>query len=326
MSATPELSIIIVNWRSAAFLRKCLASIFANTKNLAFETIVVDNASFDGADAVCAEYPLVQYIQSNDNLGFAKANNLGFRHSKGEFVLLLNPDTEVIGDALKTLVECMKARPEVGIVGAKLFNSDMTIQTSCIQAFPTVLNQFLDTEFLRNRFPRSSFWGTWPLFSGQTEPSQIEVVSGACLLIRRSVFEQVGLFTENFFMYAEDVDLCYKVHRAGQKILYEGRAEVVHHGGQSSSKEPQSNFATVMTRESLHAFMAIHRGKTYAALFQVATGVAACFRLLLLFGVYVLTLGQYQRQAVRVAVGKWKGVLRWSLGLETWVHRSARAS
>src|ERR1700749_4816896 len=117
MPATPDLSIIIVNWRSAAFLRKCLPSIFANTKNLAFETIVSDNASFDGADAVCAEYPLVQYIQSNDNLGFAKANNLGFRHSKGEFVLLLKPDTEIIGDALKTLVDCMRARPAVGHVG-----------------------------------------------------------------------------------------------------------------------------------------------------------------------------------------------------------------
>jgi N-acetylglucosaminyl-diphospho-decaprenol L-rhamnosyltransferase len=323
MSPGPDLSIIIVNWRSAAFLRKCLASIFANTKNLSCETIVVDNASFDGADEVCRDYPLVQYIQSNDNLGFAKANNLGFRHSKGEFVLLLNPDTEVIGDALKTLVDCMKSRPRVGIVGAKLFNSDMTIQTSCIQAFPTVLNQFLDTEFLRNRFPRSSFWGTWPLFSGQTEPSQIEVVSGACLLIRRAVFEQVGLFTENFFMYAEDVDLCYKVHRAGHKILYEGRAEVIHHGGQSSSKEPQSNFATVMTRESLHAFMAIHRGKTYAAVFQFAIGVAACLRLLLLFGLFIVTLGRYQPAILRATVKKWLGVLRWSLGLETWVKRTA---
>jgi N-acetylglucosaminyl-diphospho-decaprenol L-rhamnosyltransferase len=326
MSADFDLSIIIVNWRSAAFLRKCLASIFAQPATLSFETIVVDNASFDGADAVCREYPLVQYIQSNDNLGFAKANNLGFRHSKGEFVLLLNPDTEIIGDALKTLVDCMKSRPEVGIVGAKLFNSDLTIQTSCIQSFPTVLNQFLDTEFLRNKFPRSSFWGTWPLFSGQTEPSQIEVVSGACLLIRRTVFEQVGLFTENFFMYAEDVELCYKVHRAGHAILYDGRAEVIHHGGQSSSKEPQSNFATVMTRESLRAFMAMHRGKTYAALFQFAVGVAACFRLLLLFAVFVVTLGKYQPQVVRVAVQKWLGVLRWSLGLETWVNRSARAS
>jgi GT2 family glycosyltransferase len=323
MPAACDLSIIIVNWRSAAFLRKCLASIFAKTRNLSFETIVVDNASFDGADAVCREFPAVQYIQSNDNLGFAKANNLGFRHSTGEFILLLNPDTEIIGDALETLVQCMKARPSAGIVGAKLFNSDLSIQTSCIQAFPTVLNQVFDTEFLRNKFPRSSFWGTWPLFNGQSEPSQIEVVSGACLLIRRSVFEQVGLFTEDFFMYAEDVDLCYKVHAAGHDIYYEGKAEVVHHGGQSSSKEPQSNFATVMTRESLHAFMVIHRGKTYAALFQFAVGAAACFRLLLLITLFVVTLGRYQPAVLRATLKKWLGVLRWSLGLETWVNRSA---
>src|SRR5690348_3920993 len=214
--SNPDLSILIVNWNSVAFLRDCLESIYANTKAIQFEVVVVDNASHDGCEQMLAtEFGSVRFIQSGSNLGFARANNLAFQASSGRNVLFLNPDTEVLGSALERLVRFLDENPRAGIVGPKLLNSDGSIQTSCIRSFPTILNEALDTDLLRRLFPRSRWWGIGPLFENRTAPAAVDAVSGASLMIRRNVFEAAGLFTTSYFMYAEDVDLCFKARRAG---------------------------------------------------------------------------------------------------------------
>ncbi len=317
MASSINVSIIIINWRSADFLRKCLASVYANTRDVEFEIIVVDNASFDGSqEMVEREFPEVCFIQSADNLGFAKANNLGFQRSQGRNLIFLNPDTEVLEGAIQKLSACIDSRPKAGIVGPRLLNTDLSVQTSCIQSYPTLLNQIFDADLLRRLFPKSSLWGTRPLFEIQDGPAHVEVVSGACLVIRREAFEEAGRFNDKFFMYAEDVDLCYEAKRAGWDVYYLGDATVVHHGGRSSGKKSESNFATIMTRKSLYNFLRIRRGKFYASAFRWTMGMAAAGRLLVLGGIMLFTLGRFERDVLPLAIHKWSGVFRWAIGLE----------
>ena len=213
-----DLSIVIVNWNSADYLRQCLRSIHETVKNLNYEVIVIDNASFDGSEAIIKqEFPSVRFIQSNKNLGFARANNEAFKASSGHSILFLNPDTEVLGDAIEILHGQLRRLPRAGAVGPTLLNSDMTMQTSCIQPFPTICNQALDMEVLRGRFPRLKLWGMQALYSDSDIPAVVEVISGACLMVRREVFENIGMFSTDYFMYTEDIDLCYKIRTAGYK-------------------------------------------------------------------------------------------------------------
>jgi len=324
MTQAPDLSIIIINWKSADFLRKCLQSIFANASDLSFEVIVVDNASFDGsAELVEREFPGVRFVQSTENLGFAGANNLGVRSAKGRNVLFLNPDTEVIGTALELMSSFLDATPNAGVVGCKLLNSDFSIQTSCIQAFPTILNQALDAEALRKMFPKARLWGMRPLFEDGSEPTVVEVVSGACLMIRRSVFEETGLFNTDYFMFSEDVDLCFRTKQTGWNTYYVGRAVVIHLGGQSSRSKGEKNFADVLMRESRLTYFRQRRGTIYAAAFRITTGFVALARVVLLGGFLVLTVGKVRADSIRRAFAKWSNILRWSLGSEEFAKHRA---
>jgi hypothetical protein len=317
-----DLSIVIVNWHSAAFVRNCLTSIYENERNLECEILVIDNASFDGCrEIVCREFHEAKFIASTKNLGFAKANNLGASHSTGRNLLFLNPDTEVLGSALKAMVTLLDSRPEVGIVGCKLLNTDRSVQTSCVQSFPTIWNQALDTEYLRTMFPNAALWGTAPLWKDDSSPSPVDAVSGACLMIRRSVFEQVGGFSPNYFMYAEDADLCYNVKQAGWKTYYVSAAEVIHHGGRSSTTQGESQFTAVMMRESLREFMRLRRGRLHAAAYRLTMGLVAVLRLAVLGVLFVLTIGRCQPDRARHALRKWAKVLRWVIGLEGWARQ-----
>src|ERR1022692_3083078 len=262
--SNPDLSIVIVNWRSAAYLQKCLLGIFANGAGLSFEVLVIDNASYDGcAEMIAREFPRVRFLQSAENLGFARANNLAFQHSAGRILLFLNPDTEIAGPALQTMVTSLDSTPDAGIVGPRLLNSDLSVQTSCIQRFPTILNQLLDCEYLRARFPRARIWGMRPLWERSGAVAEVEAISGACLMIRRDAFEQACMFSPRYFMYSEDVDLCYEVRRSGRKVCYANEATVIHHGGRSSSASGESRFASVMARESIYRFLLARRGRGY---------------------------------------------------------------
>ena len=324
MTPQVELSIIIVNWRSAAFLRKCLATIYDNTHGIDFETVVVDNASFDGAaEMVAAEFPSVRFVQSEKNLGFAGANNLGFRNSVGENLLLLNPDTEIIGAAIPAMLSLLRFTPDAGIIGCKLLNSDGTIQTSCVQRFPSILNQALDADYLRLKFPALAIWGTQALSDPTGATARVEVISGACLMIRRHIYDKLGGLSSEYFMYAEDVDLCYRAKQLGWNSYYTGQAEVIHHGGRSSDSATQNNFAAIVMRESLVKFMKNTRGRFYAFGFKMTTGVVALCRWSMLSGAWMLTLGRRDTKSLSMSRAKWGKVFRWSIGLEGWAKKLA---
>jgi GT2 family glycosyltransferase len=315
-----QLSVIIVNWNSRDCLQKCLQSVYANTRGISFEVIVVDSGSFDGCGEMLGrEFPGVKFFQSEKNIGFARANNLGVSHAEGSHLLFLNPDTELIEDSIRVLMERLESLPRAGAVGCKLLNTDRTLQTSCVQAFPTVLNQIFNSEHLRKRFPGWKMWGVSALFARPEKPAVVEFVSGACILTRKKTFEAVGGFTEKYFMYGEDADLCFKIKRAGSDVYYVPETAIVHHGG-GSSKQAKSNFSNVMMSESVYRFLQLNRGQLVATTFRLAMSVMSVVRLFLILISLPFSRGEVVRQG-RESLRKWLFILRWGLGLESWVCR-----
>jgi len=311
-----DLSIIIVNWHSGDYLCQCLASIYAHVANIDFEVIVVDNGPAPGVvNEVRVQYPHAGIICAHENRGFAKANNIGFKRSSGRALLFLNPDTEVLGSAVEIMASELNRNTRAAIIGCKLLNSDGTVQTSCIQSFPTLMNQVLGIEWLRLRWPRLRFWGIAPLFDAPDAPVRVDIVSGACLMIRRDIFEKAGMFSEEYFMYAEDMDLCYKVRRLGFDVCYTGRAMVIHHGGGSSRDRAATRVAAIRQKQAMLMFCAKTRGRVYAACYRMAIGLNAVCRLMLIL-LFCPVKRQSGRQFLSPAFTKWAAVLKWSAGLE----------
>lgn len=316
-----ELSIIIVNWNSKEYLRKCVSSLRVTTRELECEIIVIDSASFDGCDQMLRDdFPEVRFIQSDSNLGFARANNAAFEVSSGRHVVFLNPDTEVVGGALATMVKWLRTLPEAGSVGCRLLNTDGSVQTSCIQSVPTILNQLLDFEFFRLRWPKLGLWGMAPLYTGAKQPSVVEAISGACVMLKREVFERVGRFSVDYFMYAEDIDLSYKITQAGLRNYYLPDAEVVHHGG-GSSATAASNFSTVMMRESVWRFLRKTRGLIYGLGYRACMLVIAVIRLGVLIVVYPILVLRRRGAGWSGSFRKWSAILRWSVFPQAWVRQ-----
>jgi GT2 family glycosyltransferase len=318
------LSIVIVNWNSVQVLRPCLASIFKNAQDLHPEVVVVDNGSFDGSrEMVKNEFPVVHFVQKANNIGFARANNLGFQCCSADTILFLNPDTEITRTAIQSLLACLEDNADAAIAGPKLLNSDGSVQTSCVRSFPTLLNELLDSEFLQVRFPRSRLWGMRVLIDDAASISPVEAVSGACLMIRRKVFNSVGMFSTSYFMYAEDIDLCFKVFRAGWQTCFVKNAIVVHHGGQSTISSSYRGFGDVVMKQSRMDFFRQHKGKLYAVAFRLMMALSALGRLAIVALPILLVPAN---RAFRQTWLKWVSILRWSLGLESWVLELASAN
>ena len=312
------LSIVIVNWNSKELLRKCLHSIRDTCGDIAPQVIVVDGGSFDGCGEMVAHaFPEVEFVQSPDNVGFGRSNNLGFTRVRGEAVLLLNPDTEVTPGAVQRLLSELRRLPRAGIVGPRLLNSDLTLQTS-VHALPRPVRQALDSEALRRVLSRFSWWAP-PSEFAPPQTVRVEAVSGACMLMWSQVFRQVAGFSPDYFMYAEDMDLCLKVHRAGLFMYHVPDAAIVHHSGASSS-EAGSTFSAVMMREALHHYLRVNHGPRSAFSYRVATGLAGIMRMLLM-APGLLLLPAAQRPSRLAALARWRSTVSWSVGLERWVDR-----
>ena len=313
-----DVSILIVNWNSKDFLGPCLRSIERHAAGTGHEVLVIDSGSFDGCgELLAASFPRVRFIQSPANLGFAGANNEAVRQARGSRLLFLNPDTELESQAVSAMVEHLERSPDAGAVGCRLLNGDGSIQACCVQSFPTILGQLLNSELLMRLFPRWSLWGMPTLLEPGRDPARVDVVSGACLMVRRSDFERVGGFSEDYFMYAEDVDLCHKLRQAGFVNYYLPQVTVRHYGGGCTDKAP-SEFAVVMMRDSIWRFLRKSRGPTYAIAYRASIAGAALGRLALLAALALA--GRLLRRPASSGHGagsidKWRALLAWSLGL-----------
>jgi len=227
-----RLSIVTVNTNEWHVLEKCLTSVFDETRNIEFETIVVDNASNDGSrDLIRLKFPQVKVISTASNLGFAAANNCGIRRARGKYVLLLNPDTEIHGGAINRCLEYMDQRTSVGLLGCKLILPGGKIQES-VRSFPTVWNVFCESTFLYLLFPKNEWIAKYHMTFFDYESNRVvDWVCGAFLLIRREVIEKIGLLDEQFYMYTEEVDYCYRAKRAGYLTCFFPTASVYHFWG-----------------------------------------------------------------------------------------------
>jgi N-acetylglucosaminyl-diphospho-decaprenol L-rhamnosyltransferase len=313
-----DLSVIIVNWNSADYLRACLSSLYRETRGISFEVVVVDNASYDGCEKIIREaFPSARLVESAENLGFARANNLACRYSSGEILLFLNPDTELVGNPLPQLVTHLGTHPSVGAVGVRLLNTDGSVQTSCVQAFPTIWNQLLDFDLLRRWFPTWDLWGTRSLFCLDHQPAEVDAISGACFMVKRSVFEEAGLFGEQYFMYADDLDLSYRIKKAGYSIHCLNHCQVIHHGGKSSAKQGNC-FSDVLQRESLGRFFRTTRGRMYSWGYRAATAVIALIRLALVICLMPFRGLGLQGKPAACVLRKWSAILRWAVGFAAW--------
>ncbi len=311
--ADSELSIIFVNWNSLDYLLECIASIYEHTYGFSFEIIVVDNASPEGGiECVTQKFPAVRLIRSERNIGFAGANNLGFKRAVGRHILLLNPDTRLICPAINIMLDRLKALPYAGIVGCKLLNSDLSVSTTSIQKFPTVLNQLLNFEYFRLRFPACPLWNIEPLFIESREPVVADVIPGACMMLKREVFERAGLLSEDYFMYAEDIDLNFKIKRLGLFSYYIGETQLIHHGGRSSSTQGVSQWSTIMMHRAMVRFFRMSRGRAYSVVYQASMAVAAVVRLLIL----AMAFPFGNKPNIRCAAAKWATILKWAIGIE----------
>lgn len=314
-----ELSIIIVNYNSKDFLRQCIDSISVSTNGIKFEIIVIDSASFDGCGEMLRQfYPEVRFIQSNCNVGFARSNNIGTDIARGSVLLFLNPDTEMQEHAIARLYRKFQTLSDVGVAGCQLLNSDGSLQTSCVQPLPTVLNQALNAEVFQRWFPMVGLWNNATTFQDVTDPVEVEALSGACLMIHREVFDQVGGFCEDYFMYGEDIDLCYKTRLAGFRNYYVPEAVITHYGGGSSSRQTRSDFSHVMLHESVSRFLCKSRGNCYRTCYRITITGAAAIRLLFLAMFYPAFFIGGRFRGWKTAVWKWVAVLRWGIGLEKW--------
>ncbi len=231
-----DLSIVIVNWNVRELLRECLHSIQAQRGDLEMEVIIVDSASSDGSQQMVEEeFPWVRLIASDENLGYPRGNNLGITASCGRHVLILNPDTIVLDNALAIMIKYLDDHIDVGVVGPQLLNPDGSVQSSR-RRFPSMATGLFESTWLQTLAPRALLTRYYMLNLPDDEENDVDWVTGACLMVPRRIIDHVGLFDEGYFMYSEELDWCRRISDAGWRIVYLPTAQIVHHVGKSSEQ------------------------------------------------------------------------------------------
>jgi GT2 family glycosyltransferase/lipopolysaccharide/colanic/teichoic acid biosynthesis glycosyltransferase len=260
--ATKDVSVIIVSYNVRDFLEQCLHSIRRACEHLHAEVLVVDNASHDGSSQmVKSQFPWVRLTENRINLGFAKANNQALKLAGGRYVLLINPDTLAREDTVQNMLEFLRTHPEAGAAGCKILNPDGTLQLSCRRSFPTPWVALSKILGLGRLFPRSRFFGKYNLtYLDPEKTSQVDALSGSFMFLRREALQQVGFFDEQYFMYGEDLDLCYRIKRAGWKIYYLPTTQIIHYKGRST----EASASTVLDfYRAMYIFVGKHLRRRY---------------------------------------------------------------
>jgi len=232
----PDLSIIIVSWNVRDLLRACLASLPFGDSSV--EVIVVDAGSADGTpDMVRAEFPGVNLIASRENLGYSRGNNAGLHAASGRYLLILNPDTEIVGEAARAMQAYLDAHPGVGVVGPRVEGPDGQAQ-STRRRFPTLALAFFDSTWANWLAPRAWQRRYHAEDLSDNEPAAVEWLVGAALMVRREAWEQAGDLDEGFFMYSEELDWQHRIKEAGWEVVHLPEARIIHHAGKSAAQVP----------------------------------------------------------------------------------------
>jgi len=265
-SLNPDLSIIIVNFNTKQLLYECLDSIQSKVKEITYEVFVVDNASIDGsAEMVEREFPWVKLIKNKENLGFAKANNQAIGKAKGEIILLLNSDTLIIDNNIKPLLTFMKNHKNVGIVGCKVLDENGNLSYTAIN-FPDLISEwwFFSYDIIR-RILNVSFYKKYKGIN-YDKISPVDWVSGCAFFIKKEVIKKIGMLDENFFLYYEDTEYCYRAKKAGFEVIYYPFYKILHYRGKSGDP---INFKTLIYcfNSSCYYFQKTH-GYLYAKIFK----------------------------------------------------------
>jgi GT2 family glycosyltransferase len=257
----PKLSIIIVSYNTCHLLQSCLESVFKQEDFNDCEVIVVDNCSTDGSiEMLQSHFAQVKLIVNQENRGFAAANNIGLSYATGKYILLLNPDTELESNVLLKCLSFLKQNQDVGVLGCKIVNPDGSIQPSARDK-PSLWTLILENSFLYKLLPHSGIFRN-PWVTDTDKEQNVDVVKGAFLMTRRTIFETVGLFDERFFLYSEEQDWCVRVKEEGWRIVYFPEARIKHYEGASS--KPGLNSSKYIIYESECEYYRKHHGSIYA--------------------------------------------------------------
>lgn len=250
------ISIIIVSYNTSEVLKNCLTSIYKNlSEDISFEVIVVDNASTDNSlEMIKTQFSKVTVIANTENEGFSKANNKGVRVAKGEYLLFLNPDTEIVAeDTLKVeqLIEFLHNHPQVGAVTPKVLLPNGSIDDACHRGFPTPWNAFCHFAGLAKLFPKSKIFSGYSLgWKDLGTTHEIDACAGACMLVKREAGEQVGWWDEDYFWYGEDIDFCYRLKEKDWRIYYIPSSTILHLKGVSGGIKKISQHLSTADRET----------------------------------------------------------------------------
>ncbi len=260
----PDISICIVNLNAKGFLRDCLLSIPQAASHIRWEVIVVDNGSKDGSvKMIKDEFPHVQLLINEQNLGYTRPMNQALRIGGGKYLVQLNPDTLPQQQAFDRLFDFMENHPEIGICTPKVLNRDGRLQLQCRRSAARPWDTITYFSGLSRLFPKSPFFSKYLLtYLPEDEIAEVEAVSGSCMFTRQAVIEQIGYLDENFFAYQEDADFCFRARQAGWKIYYFPHASVIHYGGQGGSRT-QPYRAIFEWHRSYYHYYRKHLAKEY---------------------------------------------------------------
>lgn len=253
-----DLSIIIVNYNVKEFLQNLLHSIEKASSNILKEIIVIDNASDDGSVEVIKEkFPSVKLVENKINVGFGRANNQGLAIAKGKYILFINPDCIVSEDTLDKMISFFESHSDCGLAGCKILNSDGTLQLACRRSFPGPWTSFTKVTGLSNIFPNSRIFARYNLtYLDENKTYEVDAVSGSFMMIRKEVYEKTGGFDEQFFMYGEDLDLCYRVQKNSYKVFYVHDTQIIHYKGESTKRSNLDE--TKLFYDAMHLFVKKH--------------------------------------------------------------------
>jgi GT2 family glycosyltransferase len=257
-TASPEISVVIVAWNASHYLELCLDSLAKDPPRRSMEVLVIDNASADDTiEMVESRFPWVKLIKSKENLGFAKGNNVAIRQCRGRIIALVNPDVIVFPGCLDALADFLDENPKVGNVGPRVFNPDMTQQSTC-RRFPTLWNNFCSATHLEGIFKgRRFFAGEHMFYFPHDRTLPVDVIVGCFSTVRREAFDEVGLLDEDLFMYGDDVDWCRRAWNAGWEVVFYPGARAIHDRGKTTAPFPV-HFAVAQQRSVLRYWTKHH--------------------------------------------------------------------